>query len=90
MVKTHEVNLDTAEFTQFTNSDYLIMKIGDIAVNDYVLFKEVKTQLEVSGISGALDSVTIETGLFRMTSIRQIIKSEGLKDGYALVIVNKL
>lgn len=90
MVKTHEVNLDTAEFAQFTNSDYLIMKIGDISVNDYVLFKEVKTQLEVSGISGALDSVTIETGLFRMTSIRQIIKSEGLKDGYALVIVNKL
>ena len=80
MAKTHEVNLDTAEFTQFTNSDYLIMKIGDISVNDYVLFKEVKTQ----------GSVTIETGLFRMTSIRQIIKSEGLKDCYALVIVNKL
>ena len=32
MVKTHEVNLDTAEFAQFTNSDYLIMKIGDIAM----------------------------------------------------------
>ena len=80
MVKTHEVNLDTEEFAQFTNSDYLIMKIGDIAANDYVLFKEVKTQ----------DSVTIETGLFRMISIRQIIESEGLKDGYALVIVNKL
>ena len=80
MVKTHEVNLDTEEFAQFTNSDYLIMKIGDISVNDYVLFKEVKTQY----------SVTIETGLFRMTSIRQIIASEGLKDGYALVIVNKL
>ena len=80
MVKSREMNFDTAEFAQFTNSDYLIMKIGDIAVNDYVLFKEVKTQ----------DSVTIETGLFRMTSIRQIIKSEGLKDGYALTIVNKL
>ena len=80
MVKTHEVTLDTTEFAQFTNSDYLIVKIGDISVNDYVLFKEVKTQ----------GSVTIETGLFRMTSIRQIIKSEGLKDGYALVIVNKL
>lgn len=42
MVKIHEVNLDTAEFTQFTNSDYLIMKVGDIAMNDYVsLYKEL-------------------------------------------------
>ena len=80
MVKTHEVNLDTAGFAQLTNSDYLIMKISDISVNDYVLFKEVKTQY----------SVTIETGLFCMTSIRKIIKSEGLKDGYAIIIVNKL
>lgn len=42
MVKTHKVNLNTAEFAQFTNSDYLIMKIGDIAMNDYVsLYKEI-------------------------------------------------
>lgn len=42
MVKTREVNLDTAEFAQFTNFDYLIMKIGDIAVNDYAsLYKEI-------------------------------------------------
>ena len=42
MVKTHEVNLNTAEFTQFTNSDYPIMKIGDIAMNDYAsLYKEI-------------------------------------------------
>ena len=42
MVKTHEVNLDTAEFAQFNNSDYLIMKIGDIAMNDYAsLHKEI-------------------------------------------------
>lgn len=42
MVKTHEVNLDTAEFVQFINSDYLIMKIGDIATNDYdSLYKEI-------------------------------------------------
>lgn len=42
MVKTREMNLDTAEFAQFTNSDYLIMKIGDITMNDYVLlYKEI-------------------------------------------------
>lgn len=42
MVKTREINLDTAELEQFTNSDYLIMKIGDIAMNDYVsLYKEI-------------------------------------------------
>ena len=42
MVKNHEVNLDMAEFAQFTNSNYLIMKIGDITMNDYVsLYKEI-------------------------------------------------
>ena len=42
MVKTREMNLNMAEFAQFTNSDYLIMKIGDIAMNDYVsLYKEI-------------------------------------------------
>ena len=42
MVKTHEVNLDMAEFAQLTNSDYLIMKIGDITMNDYAsLYKEI-------------------------------------------------
>ena len=42
MAKTREMNFDTAEFAQFTNSDYLIMKIGDIAMNDYVsLYKEI-------------------------------------------------
>ena len=42
MVKTREMNLDTAEFAQFTNSNYLIMKIGDIAMNDYIsLYKEI-------------------------------------------------
>ena len=42
MVKTREMNLDTAEFAHFTNSDYLIMKIGDISMNDYVsLYKEI-------------------------------------------------
>ena len=42
MVKNHEVNLDTAEFAQFTNSDDLIMKIGDIAMNAYAsLYKEI-------------------------------------------------
>ena len=42
MVKTCEVNLDTVEFAQFTNFDCLIMKIGDIAMNDYAsLYKEI-------------------------------------------------
>lgn len=42
MVKTREVNLDTMEFAQFTNFNYLIMKISDIAMNDYVsLYKEI-------------------------------------------------
>lgn len=43
MVKAHEINLNTTAFNRFTNSNYLILEVNDIEVNDYVLVKQVET-----------------------------------------------
>lgn len=80
MVKTHEINLETTAFSRFTSSEYIILEAGIIEAKDYILFKEVKT----------VDNVTIETGLYRMTQVKDIVSDPGLKDGYALIIVTKL
>lgn len=78
MVNTHEINLGVKSFEQFRDNNYIIVKVGDIEVDDYILFKQVEGEAET------------ETGLFAMTNVKAIIQDEGLKDGYALLIVNKL
>lgn len=80
MVKTHEIQLNTKVFNQFASDKYIILKSDNIEVNDYILFKQIET----------IEGETSETGLFKMTQVKNIITSEGLKDGYALVIVNNL
>lgn len=80
MVKTHEIQLNTKVFNQFASDKYIILKSDNIEVNDYILFKQIET----------IEGKTSETGLFKMTQVKNIITSEGLKDGYALVIVNNL
>ena len=80
MVKTHEIDLDAKAFEQFTNSNYLIMKVDDIAVDDYILFIRTMT----------VEGTSAPTGEFRMTQVKSIVTGEGLEDGYALVTVNKL
>lgn len=79
MVNAHEVNLDVEKFNSFAQRDYLILEASDIEVNDYILFKQVQGS----------DPVT-ETGLFQMTQVRDIVQDDGLKDGYALLLVTKL
>lgn len=80
MVKTHEINLNTTEFNRFANSDYIVLEINNIEVNDYILFK----QIELS------DGSTTETGLFKMTKVKELIQNDGFKEGYALLIVNNI
>lgn len=80
MVKTHEINLNTTAFNRFTNSDYLILEVNDIEVNDYVLVKQVET----------IKTEQKETGLYRMTQVKEAIKDTGLKDGYVLLAINKM
>lgn len=75
--KLHEVRLKAEAFAKFTSSDYQIMKGDGISTGDYILFV-------------AEDEEGNETGLFRMTIVREIVGSEGLKDGYILAVISKM
>lgn len=80
MVKTHEINLNTTEFNRFANSNYIVLEINNIEVNDYILFKQIEL----------VDGSTTETGLFKMTKVKELIQNDGFKEGYALLIVNNI
>lgn len=80
MVKTHEINLNTSEFNRFAKSNYIILNINNAELNDYILFKQVENAEEGE----------VETGLFSMTQIKELITGTGLADGYALIVVSKL
>lgn len=97
MVKTHEIKLTTSNFNQFNENDYIIVKDEEhkIEVNDYILFKQVEIQqAPVEPKEGQEEPVTenieIDTGLFKMTQVRDVITSEGLKDNYILLALSKL
>ncbi len=80
MVKTHEINLNTTEFNRFANSNYIVLEVNNIEVNDYILFKQIEL----------VDGSITETGLFNMVQVKELIQNDGFKEGYALLIVNKL
>lgn len=81
MIKTHEINLTTTNFNQFNANDYIIVKDEErkIEINDYILFKQVEIEGEE----------TKDTGLFKMTQVRDVITDEGLKDNYVLLALIK-
>lgn len=81
MIKTHEINLTTTNFNQFNANDYIIIKDEErkIEINDYILFKQVEIEGEE----------TKDTGLFKMTQVRDVITDEGLKDNYVLLALTK-
>lgn len=72
MVDTHEVDLSAAEFEQLRSNNHIIMQIGTIEAQDYILFRQT------------------DAGVFAMTQVRQIISNDGLKEGYGLLMLNKL
>ena len=80
MLKTHEITLYTSQFTKFTNNNFLIIKNGNFNEKDYILVKEIET----------VGEETKETGLHRMTRIKEIVTDEGLKDGYVMLNLIKL
>lgn len=80
MVKTHEINLNTTEFNRFANSNYIVLEVNNIEVNDYILFKQIEL----------VDGSTTETGLFKMTKVKELIQNDGFKEGYALLVVNNI
>lgn len=97
MVKTHEIKLTTSNFNQFNENDYIIVKDEEhkIEVNDYILFKQVEIQQAPvepeEGEEGPVtENIEIDTGLFKMTQVRDVITNEGLKDNYVLLALTKL
>lgn len=78
MVNTHEINLEGSTFEQFRDNNYIIVQLGDIEVNDYILFRQVEGEAQTP------------TGLFSMTQVKGIVQDKGLKDGYALLVTTKL
>lgn len=82
MVKTHEINLNLEQFNSFTNRNYIIIdnRELDVQKNDYILFRQT--------ISAKGEEVP--TDLYRMAQIQDIVNDTGLKEGYALINVNKL
>ena len=98
MVKTHEIKLTTSNFNQFNENDYIIVKDEEhkIEVNDYILFKQVEIQQAPvepeEGEEGGpvTENIEIDTGLFKMTQVRDVITNEGLKDNYVLLALTKL
>lgn len=97
MVKTHEIKLTTSNFNQFNENDYIIVKDEEhmIEINDYILFKQVEIQQAPvepeEGEGGPVtENIEIDTGLFKMTQVRDVITNEGLKDNYVLLALIKL
>ncbi|MFQ7110317.1 MAG: hypothetical protein ACLRP9_01855 [Anaerovoracaceae bacterium] len=80
MVKTHEVSLTSSLFSNVRDYDYFIIQNNNYETGDYVLFKEVET----------IEETTKETGMHKMTKIRDVIMSDGLKEGYVLLFLSGL
>ena len=80
-MKTHEINICTSKaWNDFQNQNYMIMELNEIQKDDFILFKQTEN----------VDGEIKETGSFRMTQVSEIIDNDGLKDGYALVVLKKL
>lgn len=80
-MKTHEINIGTSKaWNEFQSQNYMIMQLNDIQKDDFILFKQTEN----------VDGEIKETGSFRMTQVSEIIENDGLKDGYALVVLRKL
>lgn len=84
MVKSHEIRLEKTAFSNFTQSDYIIVKNQDYSKSDFILF------IEYEIINSEPENIEHETGLYRMTQIKDIITNEGLKDGYVMLVLTKL
>lgn len=88
MVKSHEIRLEKTAFSNFTQSDYIIVKNQDYSVSDFILFIEYEIiNLEEEESPSSIER---DTGLYRMTQIKDVVANEGLKEGYVMLVLTKL
>lgn len=78
MATCHNVSLGADLFSQTSERDHIILKLSDVKVGDFILFKKVDPITEV------------DSGLYLMTQVSHVYNHEGLKDGYVLVSYKKL
>lgn len=78
MIKTHQIDLASVEFAQLTGSSYRILKqkeTDQYEQGDYILFREISDETVLK---------------HQLTQIKEIINDQGIKEGYILVVLNKL
>lgn len=80
MVKTHEIKLNTSSFNKLSDNDYIILQDNNIEKNDFILFKQIEI----------VDEEEKETGLYKMTQVKDTLNSEGLKEGYILIVLKSI
>lgn len=85
MPKTFTLNLEKSVFEDVISTNYLITENQEYSINDFILL----TEYEIINIESQ-EPIQRDTGLYRMTQIKEIIQQEGLKEGYVLLILNKL
>lgn len=81
MVKTHEIDLNTEDFSRLTMSSFLIIEKGTLAYQDYILFRELVENSE------SKEGDEKYTGQYRMTQVTSITEDDGLKDGFVMISV---
>lgn len=78
MAKCHEIKLGADLFSQTIEQNTVILKVSDIKVGDFILFKKVDATTEE------------DTGLYLMTQVTNVYIREGLAEGYSLISYKKM
>lgn len=78
MANIHEIKLGGYIFDQLQSAKCAIVRLGSIQQSDVVLIKQVIGDDEV------------ETGVYTIGQVREIVHMEGLMPDYALIIMTEL
>lgn len=91
MVKTHEIDVNTSMFNQLEKSNYLITDKKNVEINDYILFKQTEiVEIENEENTQEVKQETKYTGLYSLVQVRDVITHQGLKEGFVLLVFNKV
>lgn len=91
MVKTHEIDVNTSMFNQLEKSNYLITDKKNVEINDYILFKQIEiVEIENEENTQEVKQETKYTGLYSLVQVRNVITHQGLKEGFVLLVFNKV
>ena len=78
MATCHNISLGADLFSQTSEQNTVILKVSDIKVGDFILFKKVDATTEE------------DTGVYLMTQVTNVYIREGLQEGYNMISYNRL